>query len=159
MSAPTVLYHGTAATNVPGILSRGLVPRGAKGADAYAVNKLGWNKARVEGREPSVFVTPDERNALWYARIAAKENNSKPVVLKVTLTAEMASKLIEDEFGDHTPEWGARYPGAIPRECVVGEVPADELKLIGLDVPPAPTARDNALARVNAILDSIMAGR
>jgi len=144
-----VLYHGTAKANVPGILARGLVPHGGKGADAYAA-KTGLNvanAAEAEARE-GVFLTPDKGIALWYAEMAAKLNQSAPAVLKVCVPPAVKDALIPDELGDtddKTNRWGFRMPGPVPAKWIEGELPARALATIKKTVPPIPTQQTQTL--------------
>jgi hypothetical protein len=135
MSPPVVFYHGTAASNVPGILARGLVPEGGIGADAYARENLGWGAYLDANPVTGVYFTPDEKIAAWYAKLAAVQNNSTPAVLKLAIPPAALENAVDDERGEPgDPSWGKRYRGAIPPAWIDGRVP--DAEVARLKTPP-----------------------
>lgn len=117
-----VLYHGTARANLPGILKKGLIPRGGIGADKWAedhADRIALGNAIEDMNHPdrlkSVFVSTRKFSASYFAKAAAQETNSEPCVLRIEIPPEHEMNLIQDEQSDPDSRIVAmRYVGTIP---------------------------------------------
>lgn len=134
-----LFYHGTSAKNAAKIMEQGLIPRAGTGADAFAIHNMGWAPDTTLARPAGVYITPDLKVADWYARIAAAENKSRPVVLALSLPEGERPKLVEDERDAGGEVFGCRFSAPIPAAWIKGAVQASELKALP-DRPPIPSA-------------------
>ena len=74
------LYHGTSKKRAHGIRKRGLIPGKESPSDPNFVFHFVTNQTSKEIRK-QVFLTPDVAYAYRWASKAAKQDNSKPIIL------------------------------------------------------------------------------
>jgi hypothetical protein len=121
--AQRTFLHGTNTRNLPNIQAKGLIPRAAPGADAWAQQrnratgfKIGRSVERLLRREPSVFITQQSYKAVGFASLSTLViEGSKPVVIQLVIPQEFASRIEIDEF----MAGGFRYPDVIPPTWIV----------------------------------------
>ena len=98
-----LFFHGTVSQAINSIKKNGLVPKGGKGADTWAIEKgrtggMGVPPASMFARDPAVFLTENPYSAWRFANYAKEVNpGSDAVVLQITVPLEEAAKFDVDE--------------------------------------------------------------
>src|SRR5208337_4371941 len=120
-------YHGTASTNVPGILAHGLLPAVAAGCDAAAIDqgfRVGFDSLLT--RAPHVYVTDSLHAAECFASIASCANpHSKPVVFRLDVPAHTVSTFAIDERSKMDGARCYRVPEPLPPSVIKAKLEAD----------------------------------
>ena len=115
-------YHGTSSQAVESIKKNGLVPRGSKGADTWALTgrNLEFIDAKIGNRAARVFVTENMITAHQFASYAQQVNpGSEAVVLQINIPEAALNKMSPDD--EATREYEAwKYNGVIPPAWIVG---------------------------------------
>lgn len=123
-----IFFHGTIDQAIDSIKKNGLVPKGGRGADTWAVEKsFGYPEAMLK-RQPAVFMTLNPYTAWRFADYAKEVNpGSDAVVLEIKIPVDRLSKLESDD--QLSGAW--RSLDRIPPEWIKGRLTKSG-ELVGL---------------------------
>lgn len=113
-----ILFHGTSREAIDKILMNGLIAGAGRGGDAWLIqnNPFAYQAYHLGDRDVAIYMSPDKEHAEQYAELASEITDSDPVLLKIRIPKEEASKLEEDD----QDELGLRFCCKIPPEWIEG---------------------------------------
>lgn len=133
------LFHGTASDVVEDVRKGGLIPRAVEGADAWAatsgsrggkdfISPATQTLARVmtlDGRQGSIFLTPDLGVAKRFAEMTSQFRGGKPIVFGLNIPRD---KALANLHGDEL-SFEYRYQGSIPPAWINEVIKSDTVRM------------------------------